>query len=87
MMTGDGAAGALQEILETSAVIDGEVYVAVSVLEEIRDAFVDRIVATLPPPMWVDGVASVLDLLQEIIDSLTYEYAEELVPDAVPENL
>jgi len=63
------------------------VYVAISVIEEIRDAFVDKIVATAPPPMWVDGVASVLDLLQEIIDSLTYEYAEELVPDAVPENL
>jgi hypothetical protein len=87
MMSGNGAEGALQEILEISTVIDGQIYVAVSVLEAIRDTFIEKIMEGLPPPMWVDGVASVLDLLQEIIDSLTYEYAEELVPDAVPENL
>ena len=83
MMSGNGAEGALQEILEISTVIDGQIYVAVSVIEEIRDAFVDKIVADLPPQMWVEGVVSVLDLLQEIIDSLTYEYAEELVPDTI----
>ena len=87
MMTGEGTEGALQEILEMSTVIDGEVYIAVSVIEAVRDTFIEKIMEGLPPPMWVDGVASVLDLLQEMMDSLTYEYAEELVPDAVPENL
>jgi hypothetical protein len=81
----------LSELGRMSHSIEGEVYLNIAILEEVMDAFKELATEDFdldPPGMetWGDGVLSVTDVLQSIIDALLGIHAEEMVPDTIPDD-
>jgi len=75
-----------------SKTIDSEVYIPISIIEEINEAFAMVIVERTksdrdPDDNWAKGALSVMNVFKLMTDGLLDRFAEELVPDTLPDNL
>jgi hypothetical protein len=78
-------------------VIDGEVFIPARVIEEVNEALAILIMSDKAMEMavkneqfmcgWAEGAMGVMSLYKRIHEALLEEFASDLVPDTVPDNL
>lgn len=84
---------AMNEVYDASRILNGEIYIPISIIEMVNEGFATMIIqeslqtrddVTIP---WAGGALSVMNTYKIITDGLLKHYAADLVPDTVPDDL